>query len=244
MYRGVYHNAPGESEEYNLGFNVAIDGPAGAGKSTIAKLVAKEAGFIYVDTGAMYRALAYYFLEKELDANDKEKIIEASYDADISINYQEDSQQVFLNGANITDKLRDEKVGKMTSLIAAVPEVRQHLLKLQRSLARDYDVVMDGRDIGTEILPNADVKIFLTASVTVRAKRRYLELTEKGVSCNLEEIKKDIVQRDYRDTNRDVSPLRQADDAILLDSSDLSIGEVVKKIIGYITARDASHLIK
>ena len=217
-----------------MGFNVAIDGPAGAGKSTIAKLVAKKTGFIYVDTGAMYRALAYYFIEKELNSNDKEKIIKACSNANISIDYQEDNQQVLLNGKNITSMLRDEEVGRMTSLIAAIPEVRMHLLKLQRNLASNYDVVMDGRDIGTEILPSAQVKIFLTASVTVRANRRFLELSKKGIPCDLEEIERDIIQRDYRDTNRAVSPLRQADDAILVDSSNMSIKEVVKTIASHI----------
>jgi len=217
-----------------MGFNVAIDGPAGAGKSTIAKRVANKAGFIYVDTGAMYRALAYYFLEKELDSDDKEKIIEACHDANISIDYQEDNQQVFLNGVNITAKLRDEGVGKMTSLIAAIPEVRLHLLKLQRELAKNHDVVMDGRDIGTKILPDADLKIFLTASATVRANRRFMELMEKGFPCDLDEIREDIIQRDYRDTNRAVSPLKQAEDAILIDSSNMSINEVVGEIYGYI----------
>ena len=212
-------------------FNVAIDGPAGAGKSTIAKEVAKRTGFMYVDTGAMYRAMALYFLEKGIDSNDKEKIVETCRDANISIAYQGDNQQIFLDGENVTSKVRDESVGNITSQIAGIYEVRQHLLNIQRTLAKQHNIVMDGRDIGTEILPEAQVKIFLTASVDVRAKRRFLELTEKGISCDLEEIKQDISQRDYRDSNRKVSPLRQADDAILVDSSYMSIDEVVEEIV-------------
>lgn len=214
-----------------MGYNVAIDGPAGAGKSTIAKLVAKEKGYIYVDTGAMYRALAVYFLEKGIAAEEAEKIIAAAREAEVSIRYEEGAQQVYLNGENITPKLRTEEVGNMASMTSPIPEVRERLLELQRSLAREKDVIMDGRDIGTNILPDADVKIYLTASVETRAQRRYQELTEKGVTCDFEEIAKDIQERDTRDMNRETAPLKQAEDAVLVDSSDMTIPEVVETII-------------
>lgn len=214
-----------------MGYNVAIDGPAGAGKSTIAKLVAKEKGYIYVDTGAMYRALAVYFLEKGIAAEETEKIIAAAREAEVSIRYEEGAQQVYLNGENITSKLRTEEVGNMASMTSPVPEVRERLLELQRSLAREKDVIMDGRDIGTNILPGADVKIYLTASVETRAKRRFLELTEKGITCDFEEIAKDIQERDTRDMNRETAPLKQAEDAVLVDSSDMTIQEVAETIV-------------
>ena len=214
-----------------MGYNVAIDGPAGAGKSTIAKLVAKEKGYIYVDTGAMYRALAVHFIKKGLSPEDKEGIIEACEDAEVSLQYENGVQQVYLNGENVTSMLRTEQVGNMASVSSAIGEVRTKLLSLQRNLASEKDVVMDGRDIGTNILPNADVKVYLTASVETRAKRRYLELQEKGVACDLEEIAHDIEERDYRDMHRDIAPLKQAEDAIYVDSSEMTIEEVVKTIM-------------
>ena len=214
-----------------MGYNVAIDGPAGAGKSTIAKLVAKEKGFIYVDTGAMYRGLGIHFIKNGIKPEETEKIIAALDGAVVTIDYENGVQQVYVNGENVTSMLREEAVGNMASVSSAIPAVRAHLLELQRNLAATKDVVMDGRDIGTAILPNADVKVYLTASVECRALRRYKELTEKGVECNLEEIAKDIEERDYRDMNRDISPLKQADDAVLVDSSEMTIEEVVKAII-------------
>lgn len=214
-----------------MGYNVAIDGPAGAGKSTIAKLVAKEKGYIYVDTGAMYRALAIHFLKKGLKPEDTELIKAACEDAEVSLQYENGVQQVYLNGENVTHLLRTEEVGNMASVSSAIGEVRAKLLSLQRNLAAEKDVVMDGRDIGTNILPNADVKVYLTASVETRAKRRYLELQEKGVACNLDEIAHDIEERDYRDMHRDIAPLKQADDAVFVDSSDMTIPEVVKTIM-------------
>ena len=213
-----------------MGYNVAIDGPAGAGKSTVAKRVAKELGFIYVDTGAMYRALAVFFLKKGLKPEDTKEIAEVCKEAEVSIGYEEGIQQVYLNGENVTSLLRTEEVGNMASVSSAVREVRAQLLELQRELARTKDVVMDGRDIGTNILPNADVKVYLTASVETRAKRRYLELQEKGVECNLEDIARDIEERDTRDMNREIAPLKQAEDAILVDSSDMTIDEGVDTI--------------
>lgn len=214
-----------------MGYNVAIDGPAGAGKSTIAKLVAKEKGFIYVDTGAMYRGLAIHFLNQGIQADETEKVIKACRDAEVTIRYENGIQQVYLNGANITSRLRDEEVGNMASMTSAIPEVRDKLLELQQNLARTQNVIMDGRDIGTCVLPNADVKIFLTASVETRAKRRYDELMAKGVPCNLDEIESDIRERDYRDMTREIAPLKQAEDAVKVDSSYMTIPEVVDKIV-------------
>ena len=214
-----------------MGYNVAIDGPAGAGKSTIAKRVAKEKGFIYVDTGAMYRGMAIYFLEQKISPDEKEEIAKACQNAEVSIAYEDGEQQIYLNGKNVTALLRKEEVGKMASISSAIPEVRQKLLSLQRNLAMEKDVVMDGRDIGTNILPDADVKVYLTASSRTRANRRYLELREKNVDCNLDEIEREIIARDERDMNREIAPLKQAEDAILIDSSDLSIEEVTEKIL-------------
>ncbi len=216
-----------------MGYNVAIDGPAGAGKSTIAKRVAKEKGYIYVDTGAMYRGLAIYFLNQGISPDEKERVVNACEDADVTIAYEDGRQQVYLNGENITGRLREEAVGNMASKTSALPEVRAKLLELQRNLARTSDVIMDGRDIGTCVLPDADVKIYLTASTHTRAKRRYDELCEKGVSCDLKEIEKDIEERDHRDMTREIAPLKQAEDAILVDSSDMTIDEVVEKIISF-----------
>ncbi|WP_373216797.1 (d)CMP kinase [Ruminococcus sp. 5_1_39BFAA] len=214
-----------------MGCNIAIDGPAGAGKSTIAKRVAKELSFIYVDTGAMYRAVALYLLKMNVNGQDTEGISKACTGASVSIEYKDGEQIVMLNGENVNPYLRTEEVGNMASVSSANPKVREHLLNLQRSLAAENDVVMDGRDIGTTILPDAQVKIFLTASADTRAKRRYLELSEKGVACDIEEIKKDIIERDYRDMHREVSPLCQAADAVLLDSSDMTIDEVVEEML-------------
>lgn len=214
-----------------MGFNVAIDGPAGAGKSTIAKLAAKKLDFIYVDTGAMYRGLAIHFLKKGIGPEETERIAEACKDADVTIGYENGVQQVYLNGENITDQLREEAVGNMASRSSAVPQVREKLLELQRTLAKKQNVIMDGRDIGTCVLPDADVKIFLTASVQTRAMRRYEELQAKGIDCNLEEIAKDIQDRDRRDSTREIAPLKQAEDAVLVDSSDMTIDEVVDRIL-------------
>jgi len=213
-----------------MGYNVAIDGPAGAGKSTIAKRVAKELGFVYVDTGAMYRALAIFFIKKGLKPEDKEQIAEVCKEATVSIGYEDGVQQVYLNGENVTSMLREEAVGNMASVSSAIKEVRAQLLELQRELARTKDVVMDGRDIGTNILPNANMKVYLTASVETRAKRRYLELQEKGVTCDLNEIARDIEERDTRDMNREIAPLKQAEDAVYIDSSDMTIDEVTEAI--------------
>jgi len=212
-----------------MSMNIAIDGPAGAGKSTIAKRLAKKLGFIYVDTGAMYRAMAYYFLQHNIDAKDENAIAAACPDVDVTITYENGEQQVLLNGENVNGVIRNEEVGNMASSTSVYPVVRKKLVELQRQLAKSADVIMDGRDIGTCVLPDAQVKIYLTASSATRAKRRYDELTE-GVSCDLAEIEKDIIDRDYRDMHRETSPLRQAEDAVLVDSSEMNIDEVVDAI--------------
>ena len=213
-----------------MSMNIAIDGPAGAGKSTIAKRLAKKLGFIYVDTGAMYRAMAYYFLQHDIDAKDEKAIAAVCPDVTVTITYENGEQQVILNGEHVNGVIRNEEVGNMASSTSVYPVVREKLVELQRQLAKSADVIMDGRDIGTCVLPDAQVKIYLTASSATRAKRRFDELTEKGVSCDLAEIEKDIIDRDYRDMHRDTSPLCQAKDAVLVDSSEMNIDEVVDAI--------------
>ncbi|MBR5509119.1 MAG: (d)CMP kinase [Lachnospiraceae bacterium] len=215
-----------------MSYSIAIDGPAGAGKSTIAKKVSKQLNYIYVDTGAMYRAMALYLIHSQVDPQDTEAIAGACQYADISIEYRDGEQVVLLNGENVNAHLRTEEVGNMASVVSAVPEVRTKLVELQQALAKKADVVMDGRDIGTVVLPGADVKVYLTASSRTRAQRRFLELQQKGVEADLDQIEKDIIERDYRDMNREHSPLRQAEDAVLVDSSDMTIDEVVERIIG------------
>ena len=212
-------------------YNIAIDGPAGAGKSTIARRVAKELAFVYVDTGAMYRAMALYLIRSGAGKEDGKEFGILCQGADISIEYRDGEQTVILNGENVTPLLRTEEVGNMASVSSADPKVREKLLDLQRKLASSMSVVMDGRDIGTTILPDADVKIYLTASSRKRAERRYKELTEKGISCCLDVIRRDIEERDRRDMNREISPLRQAEDAVLVDSSDMTIEEVTERIL-------------
>lgn len=214
-----------------MSVNIAIDGPAGAGKSTIAKAVAKELEFIYVDTGAMYRAMALHLLRQGIVPGEEAQMDAACENAEISIVYENGAQQVLLNGENVTGDLRREEVGNMASVSSARPRIREKLVELQRVLASQTDVVMDGRDIGTCVLPDADVKIYLTASARTRALRRCRELEEKGVSCVLEEIEADINDRDYRDMTREISPLRKAEDAVLVDSSEMSTEEVKEAII-------------
>jgi len=210
--------------------SIAIDGPAGAGKSTIAKLLAKELGYVYVDTGAMYRAMAVYFSQKGIDPLDENAINNSVNDIDISIEYIDGVQQVILNGENVTSLLRTEETGKMASKTSKYAMVRSKLLTLQRELAKKTDVIMDGRDIGTTVLPDAFAKIYLTASSDARAKRRYDELVEKGEKCDYEAIKEDIEKRDFEDMNREISPLKQADDAVLVDTSDMNIEQVVEAL--------------
>ena len=214
-----------------MSINIAIDGPAGAGKSTIAKKVAKTLGFIYVDTGAMYRAMAYYFIKHNISSEDVNAIEQHCKNIDITIRYDKEVQQVILNGENISNYLRTEEIGNMASSTSVYPKVRQKLMDLQKKLAESSNVIMDGRDIGTCVLPNAQVKIFLTASVDMRAKRRFEELSAKGIECNIDDIQEDIKQRDYRDMTREIAPLKQAEDAIRIDSSMMNIDQVTEEII-------------
>lgn len=213
-----------------MSYNIAIDGPAGAGKSTIARRAAAALSFIYVDTGAMYRAMALYFLRKGSDLKDEKAVGDACGEISVDIRYENGEQQVLLNGENVTGLIRTEEVGNAASAISAYPAVRAALLELQRTLAKNSNVIMDGRDIGTLVLPDADCKIYLTASTRVRAVRRYKELEEKGTVCSLEEIEREIIERDNRDMNRKIAPLVQAKDAYYLDSSSLTIDQVVEKI--------------
>ena len=225
-----------------MSYSVAIDGPAGAGKSTIARQLARDTGFIYVDTGAMYRAMALHFLRRGIKSQEADQIAGACEEADVTIVYEEGTQQVLLNGENVTGLLRTEEVGNMASASSVYPAVRRKLVELQRKLARDSDVIMDGRDIGTYVLPGADVKVYLTASSACRAQRRYEELKEKGSlgAMTLEEIQADIEERDYRDMHREFAPLSQAEDAVLVDSSDMTIQQVAETIRGIMGAK---HLL-
>ena len=212
-------------------FNIAIDGPAGAGKSTIARRAAGQLGFVYVDTGAMYRAMALYFLRKGINPADEEAVSRTCSEAEVPIRYQDGAQQVLLNGEDVSGQIRTEEVGKTASVVSAYMPVREKLTELQKELAARENVIMDGRDIGTCVLPQAPAKIYLTASVEVRALRRFRELTEKGEACDLEEIKKDIADRDWKDMHREHAPLKQAEDAVVVDSSNMTIDQVVEAIL-------------
>lgn len=214
-----------------MSYQIAIDGPAGAGKSTIAKRVAKELSFIYVDTGAMYRAIALHMLRKSISPEDITAVEKECESIQVSIVYENGEQQVLLNGENVSKEIRQEEVGNMASKFSVISKVREKLVALQRELAEKENVVMDGRDIGTQVLPNATVKIYLTASSKERAKRRYLELQEKGMVGNLEEIEADIIDRDHRDMTREISPLKQAEDAVLVDASFMGIEEVTRAVV-------------
>lgn len=215
-------------------YNIAIDGPAGAGKSSIAKALSKKLGFVYIDTGAMYRAVALFFLEngiKDSSDNEIDKLLDK---LDINIKYTDGEQRVFLNNVDVSDKLRQEEIGKLASRFSALKSVREKLVALQRKLAKKENVIMDGRDIGTVVLPNADLKIYLSAGSKVRAKRRYLELIEKGfdkTALDEKAIENEIIKRDEADMNREISPLKKAEDAYCLDTSDMTFDEVVSKIL-------------
>ena len=211
--------------------NIALDGPAGAGKSSIAKLVAKKLSFVYLDTGAMDRTIALYVLKNQIAPSDEAAVVAKLDDIEITLSHKNGEQQIFLNGENVSKEIRKEEVGKTASVVAKYGKVREKLVSLQQKIASENDVIMDGRDIGTVVLPNAEVKIYLTAGSRVRAERRYKELQEKGETCDLDQIEKDIILRDEQDMNREISPLRQADDAVLVDSSDMSIEEVVNCLI-------------
>ncbi len=214
-----------------MSYNIAIDGPAGAGKSTVAKAVAKQMRIIYVDTGAMYRAMALFMIREGIHSKDVEAIEKKCLEAKITIGFEKDEQVVYLNGENVNSFLRSEEIGNMASTISTLLTVRNVLVDLQRNIAKENDCVMDGRDIGTNVLPNAQKKLYLTAGSDVRAKRRYDELQEKGISCDYEQIKADIEERDFRDMNREHSPLKQAEDAIYLDTSNMTLEEEIQKII-------------
>ena len=220
-----------------MSFNVAIDGPAGAGKSTVAKAVAAKRNFIYVDTGAMYRTMALYFLRKGIDKNDEAAVNRACREVSITIAYENDVQQVFLNGENVSGLIRTEEVGNMASATSGYLPVREKLVELQKEMARNSDVVMDGRDIGTVVLPQADVKIFLTAAPESRARRRLLELEGRGQKTDFETVLRDIVQRDEQDRNRPIAPLRQAEDAVLLDTSQLNLEESLEALLTIVKER-------
>ena len=211
--------------------SVAVDGPAGAGKSSVSKAVAKELGYTYIDTGAMYRCVALFAIESGIDIkNDRARLIESLEGIKINMNYTDGVQHVFLNGRDVSARIRGEDVSVGASDVAVIGEVREILVKMQQEMAESANVIMDGRDICSYVLPDAQVKIFLTASIEARAKRRYDELIEKGVECDFEKIKQDIAYRDKNDSERAVSPLRKADDAVLLDTTELSFTEVVEKI--------------
>ena len=214
-----------------MSYNIAVDGPAGAGKSTIAKAVAKELNIIYVDTGAMYRGMGLYMLRQGINPEDEQAVIAHCDEADITLKYEDGIQVVYLNGENVNAYIRTEEVGAATSRISGLPPVRKRITVLQKELADKEDCIMDGRDIGTCVLPDADVKIYLTASSAVRAKRRYDELTAKGQTCDLARIQADMEERDYRDMHRETSPLRQAEDAVLVDSSDMTPEQVIERIL-------------
>jgi cytidylate kinase len=215
----------------NKRLNITIDGPAGAGKSTIAKMVSKKLNCIYVDTGAMYRAVALFFIKNGIASDDEKRIAKEIENIQVDIQFEAGDQKVLLNGKDVTEEIRAERVGNWASEISKYTLVREYLVKMQREVATKQDVVMDGRDIGTVVLPQANVKIYLTASSKVRAMRRYNELTQKGVFCDIHDIEQGIMERDAQDMNREISPLRQAKDAILIDSSNMTIDEVVEKIV-------------
>ena len=213
-------------------YSIAIDGPAGAGKSTIAKAVARELGYVYIDTGAMYRAVGLFCLDQAIALTDEARVSEAVRDIDITIAYDEEgAQQVFLNGANVSTRIRTQQVGDAASTVSQYPAVREKMVKLQQSLAEHTSVVMDGRDIASKVLPNADTKIYLTASVEERARRRANELREKGELCDIAEVEAEIRARDDRDMHRKHSPLIQVPEAVLVDSSTLTIDETIDRIL-------------
>lgn len=216
-----------------MGFQIAIDGPAGAGKSSVAKIISKELGYIYIDTGAMYRAFGLYLLNNNIDINSEDDVSKQVDKVNISIEFVNGEQKIYLNNEDVTDKIRTPEVSEAASVCSTYASVRTKLVKLQQELGSKSSVVMDGRDIASVVLPNANVKIFLTASVAERAKRRIIDYKQKGIEKSIDEVSKEIEERDYRDSHRENSPLKKVDDAILIDSSDMTIDEVVDKIISY-----------
>lgn len=217
--------------------NIAIDGPAGAGKSTIAKRLSGELGFLYLDTGAMYRAVALAMLGKNVPADNESEVAKLLEIADIDIRYENGKQKVFLGGEDVSERIREHSVSKAASDFSALPCVRLKMVELQREIAGKTDTILDGRDIGTYVLPKAEIKFFLTASVEERARRRYAELKEKGVDCTLDGIRKDIETRDYNDSHRAFAPLKKADDAVEIDTTGMSIDEVTKFMLGIVNGK-------
>lgn len=217
-----------------MAINIAIDGPAGAGKSSTAKLIAKKLGYIYVDTGALYRTVGLYSIRKGIDTKDAEKVIATLPDIKVEIKFVDGTQHVFLNGEDVSDAIRTPEASMGASNVSAIPKVREFLFDLQRSIAAENNCIMDGRDIGTVVLPNADVKIFLTASVEERANRRYKEMIEKGESADYNDILEDIKKRDYQDSHREIAPLKQADDAILVDNGGYNLENGAEYLLGII----------
>ncbi|MDE6592430.1 MAG: (d)CMP kinase [Oscillospiraceae bacterium] len=217
-----------------MSINIAIDGPAGAGKSTIAKAAAKALGYIYVDTGALYRSVAYYVMLRGKDVNNRSAVEILLQDIVPELKYIDGEQHVFVNGEDVTGKIRTPEVSMATSVVSAIPRVRDFLFNLQQKIAVENNVIMDGRDIGTVVLPNADLKIFLTASPEARAERRYKELSQKGNAPAYEQVLSDIIKRDREDSTRKIAPLKQAEDAVLLDTTDMTLEEATETIIGMI----------
>ena len=232
-YKGINYTEIGR---INM-ISVAIDGPAGAGKSTIARAAAAQLGFIYVDTGALYRSIGLFAVQKKIDFAQKNDIIALLGQIDVELTFVDGEQRVLLCGEDVSDEIRSPEVSMAASVVSAIPEVRSFLFDLQKDMAKHNNVVMDGRDIGTVVLPKAQVKIFLTASPEVRAKRRCLELEQKGERVSYEDVLADIRQRDYNDTHREIAPLKQAEDAVLVDTSKLTLEESVQTLTGLIRSR-------
>lgn len=220
-----------------MNFKIAIDGPASAGKSTIAKILAKELGFVYIDTGAMYRAIAYFLLKNNIDFNNENDVNKVLNDINVDLKYEKDVLNIYLNNENITNKIRTQEVSNAASISSAYKNVRLKLQELQRSLADRSSCIMDGRDIASRVLPDANVKIYLTASVDVRAKRRYLEDKEKGIESTIEKTKEELIERDYRDSHRENDPLVKVKDAIEIDTSDMTLDEEVDKLLEIIDGK-------
>ena len=227
-----------------MGINVALDGPSGAGKSSIAKKAAASLGYIYVDTGAIYRSVALFMLRNNVDIKNKEEVSAKLSEIDVKLEYKDKTQVVVLNGEDVSELIRTPEISMAASAVSAIPEVRTFLLDLQRNIARENNIIMDGRDIGTVVLPNAQVKIFLTASAEERAKRRFKELQEKGDKSTYEEVLKDIIQRNYNDAHRETAPLKQAEDAVLVDTSDMDFDRSVEKIISVIKEKTAEEKLQ
>ncbi len=214
--------------------NIAMDGPAGAGKSTVAKAAAKTLGFIYVDTGALYRSVAYYAVSKGADCKNADEVVPLLAEITPELKFIDGAQRVFLNGEDVSDKIRTPEISMGASAVSAMPKVREFLFDLQRKIAAENNVIMDGRDIGTVVLPNADLKIFFTASPEERARRRHNELTEKGECITFASVLAEVNERDHNDSHRDIAPLKQADDAILCDNTELNFDQSVEKVVSMI----------